>query len=29
MADVYTTGSWKPFSGQEESFVEGWIEFAN
>jgi len=27
MPDVYTTGSWKPFSGQEEPFVAAWIEF--
>ena len=27
MADVYTTGSWKPFPGQEEPFVAAWIEF--
>ncbi len=27
MADVYTTGSWKPFPGQEEPFVEAWTEF--
>ena len=26
-APVYTTGSWKPFSGQEELFVEAWGEF--
>ena len=29
MPDVYTTGSWKPFSGQEEAFVEAWTEFAS
>lgn len=29
MADVYTTGSWKPFPGQEEAFVEAWTTFAN
>ncbi len=27
MPDVYTTGSWKPFPGQEEPFVEAWLEF--
>ena len=27
MPDVYTTGSWKPFPGQEEPFVAAWIEF--
>jgi heme-degrading monooxygenase HmoA len=26
-APVYTTGSWKPFPGQEELFVEAWGEF--
>lgn len=29
MPDVYTTGSWKPFPGQEDAFVEAWTEFAN
>ena len=29
MADVYTTGSWKPFPGQEEAFVEAWTEFGS
>ena len=28
MQDVYTTGSWKPFPGQEEAFVEAWSKFA-
>lgn len=28
VADVYTTGSWKPFPGQEEEFIEAWTEFA-
>lgn len=27
MADVYTTGSWRPFEGQEEAFLERWKEF--
>lgn len=27
MAEVYTTGSWKPFPGQDEEFVAAWIEF--
>jgi len=27
MAQVYTTGWWKPISGQEESFIEAWKEF--
>ncbi len=27
MPDVYTTGSWKPFPGQEEPFVDAWLEF--
>jgi heme-degrading monooxygenase HmoA len=25
---VYTTGSWQPFSGQEDSFVAAWEAFA-
>ena len=29
MPEVYTTGSWKPFPGQEEPFVEAWTEFAS
>jgi heme-degrading monooxygenase HmoA len=28
MPDVYTTGSWRPFPGQEERFLEAWTEFA-
>ena len=24
----YTTGSWQPFAGQEEPFLEAWQEFA-
>lgn len=26
-AAVYTTGSWKPYPGQEEPFLEAWGEF--
>ena len=29
MAEVYTTGWWKPFPGQEEAFVDAWTEFAS
>ena len=29
MPDAYTMGSWKPFSGQEEAFIEAWTEFAS
>jgi heme-degrading monooxygenase HmoA len=29
MPDVYTTGWWKPFPGQEAAFLEAWTEFAN
>ncbi len=29
MPDVYTTGSWRPFKGQEEAFVLAWKEFAD
>jgi heme-degrading monooxygenase HmoA len=28
MADVYTTGSWRPFPGAEEPFLGAWKEFA-
>jgi heme-degrading monooxygenase HmoA len=27
MGEVYTTGSWKPFAGQEEAFLREWEEF--
>ena len=27
MGEVYATGSWKPFEGQEEAFLEEWKEF--
>ena len=27
--DTYTTGSWKPFPGHEEAFVDAWTEFSN
>jgi heme-degrading monooxygenase HmoA len=27
MGGVYTTGSWKPFAGQEEAFLAEWREF--
>lgn len=27
MADVYTTGSWRPFDGHEDEFLERWKEF--
>lgn len=27
MADVYTTGSWRPFEGREAEFLEQWNEF--
>lgn len=29
MPDMYTTGSWRPFPGQEEAFVEAWTEFVS
>jgi len=29
MPGVYTTGWWKPFPGQEEAFIEAWLEFAS
>ena len=29
MPDMYTTGSWRPFPGQEEAFVLAWTEFAD
>jgi heme-degrading monooxygenase HmoA len=28
MGAVYTTGSWRPFEGQEAEFLERWREFA-
>ena len=27
--DTYTTGSWKPFPGHEDAFVDAWIEFSS
>jgi heme-degrading monooxygenase HmoA len=27
MADVYTTGSWRPLEGREAEFLEQWKEF--
>jgi heme-degrading monooxygenase HmoA len=27
MASVYTTGSWRPFAGQEEDFLREWQAF--
>lgn len=27
MGSVYTTGSWRPFAGEEESFLREWQEF--
>ena len=29
MSNVYTTGSWKPFPGEEDAFVEAWAAFAD
>ncbi|HLE99436.1 MAG TPA: antibiotic biosynthesis monooxygenase family protein [Gaiellaceae bacterium] len=29
MSNVYTTGSWKPFPGEEGAFIEAWTEFAD
>jgi heme-degrading monooxygenase HmoA len=29
MSDVYTTGSWEPFPGHEDAFIEAWVEFAS
>jgi heme-degrading monooxygenase HmoA len=28
MAEIYTTGRWKPNAGKEEAFVEAWAGFA-
>jgi heme-degrading monooxygenase HmoA len=28
MADVYTTGSWRPFPGKADAFLAAWEEFA-
>jgi heme-degrading monooxygenase HmoA len=27
VGEVYTTGSWRPFAGQEEAFLEEWKAF--
>jgi heme-degrading monooxygenase HmoA len=29
MAPVYTTGSWVPFPGREEAFLDAWESFAS
>ena len=29
MPDAYTLGSWRPFPGQEDAFIEAWTEFAS
>ena len=26
---VYTTGSWRPYPGQEDEFVDAWTDFMN
>jgi heme-degrading monooxygenase HmoA len=28
MTNAYTTGSWKPFPGHKDEFVQAWIEFS-
>jgi heme-degrading monooxygenase HmoA len=28
MAEIYTTGTWKPKAGEEEDFIAAWSEFA-
>ena len=28
MDELYTTGTWQPYSGRQEAFVEAWTEFA-
>jgi heme-degrading monooxygenase HmoA len=28
-APIYTTGSWRPFPGHENAFLDAWQEFAN
>ena len=28
-APVYATGSWRPYPGREDEFVDAWIDFAN
>jgi heme-degrading monooxygenase HmoA len=28
MAEIYTTGTWRPASGKEDTFMEAWAEFA-
>jgi heme-degrading monooxygenase HmoA len=29
MSGVYTTGSWRPYPGQEDDFIEAWGVFAS
>jgi heme-degrading monooxygenase HmoA len=28
VSEVFTTGSWRPFEGQEEEFLSAWRDFA-
>lgn len=28
MGEIYTTGYWTPRAGEEDAFVEAWLEFA-
>ena len=28
-ASFYSTGSWQPFAGQEDQFLEAWTEFSS
>ena len=29
MAEVYTTGVWRPKEGHEQEFMDAWVEFAS
>lgn len=28
MTEIYTTGTWTPYPGKEDAFIEAWAEFA-
>lgn len=29
MSTIYTSGTWKPYPGREDAFVEAWTQFAS
>ena len=29
MTDIYTTGTWAPYPGRDDDFIQAWVEFAS